>query len=474
MLIIFFILSVALSLLIFFAKNKAITKITSAFFISAQLFISIYAFVHNQEMDSYYYKFDALGILLCLVLMLLSLATFYHSYLYFKRHNFTVKQEAIYYASLIMLIAAMISTYFAENIALLWVSIEATTLFVTLLIFHERSKDALEAAWKYLFISSLGVAIAFIGILFISIAATKNGISNLSLAYLISIAGTMSPVWLKIAFLLVLTGFSAKMGVFPLYTGAVDAHTVAPPPISAFISTTLMNVGFLGIFRVYSIISHTEVLHWSQNILLITGVLSVFMSTIQMVRIKHHKRMFAFSSLEHMGIAAIGMGIGGLGYYAAILHLVFHSFVKASLFYQMGQVHQFFKSYWIKDTGNYFILNPVGGLAVILGAFSILAIPPSGLFVSEFFTFKALFLNNHFAIGIFLLILLTIITYLFLKNTFHLLYNESHANENIKGIKANPYEPVSQFILLGLVIYLGINPPPFFNELINAAVSVLN
>lgn len=474
MLLLFIIFSIIISLSIFVAKSKILTKILSIIFLFILTGINGYAYIHINETTSFYYKYDETGILLTFVLTILSLATFYHSYLYLKRHNFTVKQESGYMASLIMLITAMVSAYMAENIAVLWVSIETTTLFVSILIFFERTKEALEAAWKYLFVSSVGIAMAFIGILFLCITASDSGITDLSLAHLLEISNSMSTIWLKMAFVFVLTGFSAKMGLFPLHTVAVDAHTVAPPPISAFISTTLMNVGFLGIFRVFTIISHTEVLQWAQNVLLIAGVISVFMSAIQMLRIKHYKRMFAFSSLEHMGIIAIALGVGGIGYYAAILHIVFHSFVKAGLFYQIGQVHRYFHSYFIKDTGNYFKLNPVGGLALLLGTISILAIPPSGMFISEFLTFKAMFLSKHYFIAIIVLILLTLIIYEFSKNIFHLLYGKSENNTPVQNFKANHYETISQFVLFGLVIYLGINPPIFFTELINAAIAVLN
>jgi hydrogenase-4 component F len=255
-----------------------------------------------------------------------------------------------------------------------------------------------------------------------------------------------------------------------LHTVAVDAHTVAPPPISAFISTSLMNVGFIGIFRIFTIISQTEVLQWARNLLLIVGILSIFMSAIQLLRIKHYKRMFAFSSLEHMGIVALGLGIGGLGYYAAVLHIIFHSFAKAGLFYQIGQVHQFFKSYWVKDVTGYFKKNPIGGLSMLFGVISILAIPPSGLFVSEFYIFKALFFRHQYFIAIFVLLLLTVIIYAFIKNSMHLLYNEENDLKEINSVKTNPYETISQFILFGLIIYLGINPPVFFTDLINMGI----
>ena len=473
MLLIFFILSAVLSLIVFFAKNNLLTKLLTPIYLLSVVGISIYSYLHVNQTDTIYYKFDALGILLTSVLCLLSVATFYHSYLYLKRNNLSNKQEAIYYSALMMFITAMISSYFAENIALLWVSVESTTLFISILIYFKRTHDALEATWKYLFVSSVGLAIAFIGILFLSIIASNNGLHSLNFNDLTSLASNMNTTWLKIAFVLMITGFSVKISVFPLFAVAIDAKTVAASPVNALMSTALVNVGFVGIFRTYVIITKTEILPWAQHFLMIIAVVSVFLATIQLTRVKRLKRMYAFSSMEHMGIVLLGLAVGGIGYYAAILHIVFHSFVKAGLFYQIGQVHQFYKSFWIKDVSGYFKRNPIGGLAMILGVISILAIPPSGLFISEFLIFKAMFVAKHYYIGIFVLILLTVIIYSFSKNAFHLLYDDKKHTET-EVVVANPYETISQFILFGLVIYLGINPPIFFTDLINSAIAILN
>lgn len=472
---IFIIIAIVFAAGIFTVNHRKFTLLISSFFLIIESGLCIYALIHVGEFDTVYYRFDALGVLLALVLGILSVATFYHSRLYFGRHEFSTKQESIYYASLIMLITAMLSAYFAENLALLWVSIEATTLFVSYLIFHERTREAIEASWKYLFVSSVGVAIAFMGILFVSIVASNSGLSDLSLQNLLSITDKMNPDWLKISFLLVITGFSAKMGMFPLHTVAVDAHTVAPPPISAFISTTLMNVGFVGIFRIFSIVAQTEVLSWAQNVLMIAGILSIAMSAIQLLQIKHFKRMFAFSSLEHMGIVAIGLAIGGIGYYAAILQIIFHSFAKASLFYQIGQVHSIYKSYWIKDSGNYFRINPAGSIAMIFGLISILAMPPSGLFISEIMIFKGLFQNGQIAIAIVILILLSVVIFVFAKHTLNLLFAQDYEKMNaISSVKLNPFETVLQYAFLGLIVFLGIFPPEFFTQLILQTISILN
>lgn len=474
MLGIFFLLASVISLLIFFLNRKELTRILVPVFLAAELAMAGYAWFHGGETDTLYYSFDSLGVLLMLVLALLSLATFYHSYLYMVRHAFTARQESIYYASLVMMITAMISAYFAENIALMWVSVETTTLFVSLLIFHDRSREAIEASWKYLFISSVGVALAFMGILFLSIVATKGGLSDLSLRNLLSIAETMDTRWLKIAFLLVVTGFSAKMGLFPLHTVAVDAHTVAPPPISAFISTTLMNVGFVGIFRVFTIISQTSILPWAQHVLLIAGLLSVAMSAVQLMRVAHAKRMFAFSSLEHMGLVAVGLAIGGVGYYAALLQIVFHSFVKSSLFYQISQVHSVYKTYSIRDISGYFRVYPAGALALLFGFISITAMPPSGLFISELYLLSGLFSGGWIVVAVLLLLLLTVIIFVFARHILAMLWGSPSDKQMVPVHKMNPYESLSQYVLLGLVVYLGLAPPAFFTDLIRQILTVLS
>ncbi len=474
MLLIFLISSILISAAIYFIRNRFVLMFMSALFMISISAIGVYSYFNIDKGDSVYFKFDSISVILTFIMVILSIATFYHSRLYISRNDFSKKSISIYYATFILLTVSMTMAYFAENLVVMWVSIEASTLLVSILTFHERTKEALEATWKYLFISSLGIAFTFIGILFLSITASSQGITDLSISNLISISSSMNPLWLKVAFLLALTGFSAKMNLFPLHTVAVDAKTFAPTPISAFLSTALINIGFIGIFRFFTIISSTEILHWAQNVLLIAGIASILMAALQMFRVRNYKRLFAFSSLEHMGFIAIALGVGGLGYYAAILHLIFHSFVKASLFYQIEQAHQFFKSYWIENIGGYFKLNPVGGLAMILASISILAIPPSGLFISEFLAFKAMFLGGYQYIAIFVLLLLTVIIYKFSKFIFHLLYSEVPRDLKIENVKINPFESISQFLLLGLVIYLGIDPPIFFTNLINSAIAVLN
>ncbi len=469
--VIYFLVAFACGGLIMLFRNSTANLVLRTAFLVTQLGVATYAFLHPGVTDSVYFTFDSLGIILASVLSILSIATFYHSYLYHKRHPINLKNESIYYASLILLITAMTGAYFTNHMGGLWAWLEATTLSVSVLIYHERTTTALEATWKYVFICSIGISIAFIGILFLSIVATKGGLTNLFLTDLMAAAKIMDTTWLKIAFLLLFTGFSAKLGIFPLHTVCVDAHTAAPTPISAFISTSLMNVGFLGIFRMYSIIAQTEAYHWANQILMISGVLSIAISSMQLLRVKHFKRMFAFSSLEHMGIVTVALSVGGVGYYAAILHIVLHSFAKAGLFYQIGQVDNLLHTYWIKDTGGYMKLNPLGAVVILLLFLMITAIPPSGLFVSELMIFKSLFGGHYYLIGMVLLLFLSVTIFALGRNFMWLLYSIDQAVP--KAAEINKAETFSQFILIGLITYLAYSPPLFFTKLINSAIANL-
>ncbi|MCX6246103.1 MAG: proton-conducting transporter membrane subunit [Bacteroidetes bacterium] len=455
-------------------RNNLIRILLLIIFLSAQTALAFYGFSHlkTSELGGNFY-YDSLGILFLFVLTILSYTTIFHSYLYLQHRKDDSRNQSIYFAALIILIGAMTCVYLSATIGVMWVVIEATTLSVAVLIYHERTHLTLEATWKYVFICSIGITFAFVGIVFLSKALQEANSVNLSFSDIPSHLQNINTFWLKLAFIFLIVGFSTKMGLFPMHTIAVDAHTVAPPPISAFISTTLMNVGFVAIFRTYSLMSHTSILPWMNQILLLCGFLSIFVSTVYIIKVNHLKRMFAYSSLEHMGLTAIGLASGGIGYFAAILHMVLHSFVKASVFYQIDQIHRVFDTYIINKTGGYFSKNLTGALAMLLIFVSITAMPPSGMFVSEFLIFRSLFESHNIFLFVMILILLTMIMWALGKNIFSMLFLP-YDEPGGKIVKINPWESASQFVLLSAAIYLGLNPPDAFMQLINDAVMLLH
>jgi len=468
----FFIISALMSIAIILLKNKTITKIITIAYVLLHIVFTAHCWINLNKIELVYFTFDSPGVLLLSVLSILTIPTIYHGFIYTANDNARI--NSIYHAALIALITFMTGAYLANGMTVLWIFVEATTLAVAALIYHDRTDLALEATWKYVFICSVGIAIAYIGILFLSFAYGREDAPILSFASFNGIISQANPLYLKIAFIFVVVGFSTKMGLFPMHTVTLDAHSVAPPPISALISTTLMNVGFLAIFRVYNLFSHTSILPFMNHVLIISGILSILISAGYMLKAKHMKRMLAYSSLENMGMVAIALGVGGIGYYAALLLMVLHSFTKASLFYHMGQFSRVLHTFKLDDSGRYMKLYPAGGLVLIIGLFCILAIPPSGLFISELMIFKALIANNQWFILVTTAVLLCCIIYALSTRIMHIVYSSPRQSTEVQDPgTVNPVETISQFILLGIVIIMCFYQPPFLVEMINHSIAGL-
>ncbi|HAL83032.1 MAG TPA: hypothetical protein DCO83_13005, partial [Mucilaginibacter sp.] len=320
---------------------------------------------------------------------------------------------------------------------------------------------------------AISITLVFIGILFLSFSLKTAGADDLSFAVLLKKVPELNLFWLRLAFVFIFTGFTAKLGLVPMYTAGIDAKDKAPSPAGALLSSILMNMGFVGIFRFYTVIANSPLHIWANHVIMIAAILSIFVATVYMTKVKNIKRMFAYSSIEHAGIVMLGIIAGGVGYYAAILHIIFHAFVKSSLFFQMGQIYRIYKTKSIYYVGDYFKYNLTGSIVVLLGFFCATAMPPSGLFISEFLIFRSLFEANYLPVLIIVMLLLTIIIWAFGKNIFKLLFSPAidFKEDDIERIK--PAESISQFILLGLVVYLGLNPPQEFVTLIHEAIKNL-
>ena len=258
-----------------------------------------------------------------------------------------------------------------------------------------------------------------------------------------------------------------------MFTAGIDAKDTAPAPAGALMASVLMNLGFVGIFRFYIVVANTSLLHWAQIVTGTAAFLSLFVSTVYMLKVKNIKRMFAYSGIEHMGIVMLGISAGGIGYYAAILHIILHAFVKSSLFFQYNQLYRVFQNKNINYIGNYFKYNATGATVLLLGFISAAAMPPSGLFVSEFLIFKSLFDAKQILLLIIVLLLLTMIIWAFGKNIFKVLFVPTEGFDDSNVAKISPWESVTQFILLALAVYFGLNPPAEFVQLIKDSIVLL-
>lgn len=457
----YFLTGTLLSGLIFVFPKKVSSVVITLIFLLAQVSLTIYGFLNRGSVELSYFTFDSLALIFLLLLSVVASATLFHSIYYLRdsRH----RHQSWFFFSFISLNMALTGVYLTNNLIVSWIFIELTTLAAAGLINHNRNMNSLEATWKYIFICSVGIALAYIGILFAS-AVTNPGLSNdMSFGALKESFSNTDPVYLKMAFILILTGYSSKLEVFPLYTIGIDANYAAPAPVSAFLSSALVNGGFVAFFRVFDAMSSTGINAWMNNVLLLTGLLSLIVAAIYMQKAVNLKRIFAYSTVEHMGIILIALSLGKIGIFIALLHLTIHSLVKSGLFYQTGILHRILLSYKLSKAGGYFSLNPAGASLLIAGVVLITAFPPSGLFISEF-----LMLNELGKISPFLFmltgLLFTLIIYGILTKNFQVLFGNQPTAHPLR-VSVPPREYISQFILFGLAIVLCFYLPPFLSEL---------
>jgi len=470
-LITFFILTGMMAAITGLVHSKPLARILTILFTVMHLLFTAFCWLHLGETALGFFTFDPLGVLLLSILSILTITTLYHGFIYVK--NDTPRTYAIYHAALMALVFAMSGAYLANGMTIVWIFVEATTIAVAALIYHDRTPASLEATWKYIFVCSVGIALAYIGILFLGFTVRDARLLHLSFDSITGIARLANPLYLKIAFVFVLIGYSTKMGLFPMHTVTVDAHTVAPAPISAFISTTLMNVGFLAIFRIYALFSATSIFQFMNHVLILSGILSLLVSSGYMLKAKHNKRMLAYSSMENMGIVAIAIGIGGIGYYAAILHVILHSFTKAGLFYQIGQSYKVMGTYQLDDSGDYMTLYPAGATALLLGLLCITAIPPSGMFISELLLLKAMIQSRQYVYLLITAVLLCFVLYALLTRVLHIVFSHPREAKTLPRQQVNPWQTITQFILFGLVIFVCFVQPEQLRELISNIIKVL-
>lgn len=472
MLLLFFILSLALSGVTLLSRNRGLTRVFVLAFSALLIAFTVHAWINRGNTEFIWFTYDSTAVLLLSVLTLLSVPTIYHGFIYTR--DDTLKRYNIYHSGLIALMIFMAGAYLANTMTVMWIFVEATTLAVAVLIYHDRTEMSLEATWKYLFVCSTGIAVAYLGILFLGFIYGRGDAPNLSFSSFSHLIGNANPLYLKIAFLFVVVGFSTKMGLFPMHTVTIDAHSVAPPPVSALISTTLMNVGFLAIYRVYTLFSGTPILPFMNNVLILAGVFSLLIAAGYMLKAKHLKRMLAYSSLENMGLVAIALGVGGYGYYAALLIIVLHSLAKSSMFYQMGQFSRVLHTFRLDESGRYMKLYPAGAMVLMTGMICILAIPPSGMFISEIMILRAMVVNGQWLVMALTVILLCCIIYAMSTRIMHVSFSSPRQESELpQPGMVSPVETVSQFILLALVIMICFWQPPFLVDLISNGISSL-
>jgi hydrogenase-4 component F len=357
---------------------------------------------------------DALSALLVLVIVTIGLFATVASVGYLRhdvRHGETSPdQVGWYHCGLHAFTWTMLVTVLVDNLGLLWVAIEATTLASALLVGFYRTRAALEAAWKYLVLCTVGITFALFGVLLTYYAGDRllgPHQATLSWSELLAVAERLDPDLMRLAFVFVVIGFGAKAGFAPLHTWLPDAHSQAPSPVSGLLSGVLLNCALYGILRFLPIAAPSVGPRFAHDVLLGFGLFSVAVAVPFILVQRDLKRLLAYSSVEHVGLIAAAIGVGGpAALFAGLLHLLNHAITKSLLFFATGEVVQQYGTRRISRIRGAARAVPVAGPLFLLGAFAISGLPPSGVFLSELGILVAAFLQDVAWVGVLILALL--------------------------------------------------------------------
>jgi hydrogenase-4 component F len=302
------------------------------------------------------------------------------------RAHLSLRRYSQFFCLFDLYLGAMLLAVNLENIAIMWIAIEGSTLSAALLIGFDRSKAALEAGWKYIILSSVGIALALFGTILVYYSSEHIlGVSNEALRWsqLYRVAEELDPAAMKVAFIFSLIGYGTKAGVAPMHTWLPDAHAEAPTPVSAMLSANMLTLAVYAILRFKAVTDRTVGPEFAGNLIIGLALLSLSVSATFILVQKDYKRLFAYSSIEHIGIALLGFGIGGFGVFAGAWHLMNHALAKSTAFYGAGLVFLRYNHKSLDRVTGLLSQMPIAGTAILVAGIALAGMPPLGLFTSE-------------------------------------------------------------------------------------------
>src|SRR6202166_4740711 len=303
-----------------------------------------------------------------------------------------------YHAMFQAMMAAMNVALVANNIGLMWVGVEVATLSTVMMVGIYRTHEAIEAAWKYFILGSVGIGLAFFGTILIYLTAQEvlgDGVPAIGWDLLAKSAGRFDPRMMSLAFVFLLVGYGTKVGLAPFHAWLPDAHAEGPTPISAVLSGLLLNVALSALLRFKMVLAANPATLDVGAIMMTLGLISVIFAGFMLYRRRDIKRLFAYSSIEHMGIATFAFGIGGpIANFAGLLHMTMHSLTKSAIFFAVGHVAQVKGTQRIADIGGLSGTHPVLFAGCLRGVIAIAGLPPFGIFMSEFLVVSSTFARS--------------------------------------------------------------------------------
>ena len=421
---------------------------------------------------------DALSALLLCVIIVIAVYVILFSFGYMEEE---VREKKLprtrlkwYYFWIWTFMATMLLVVSTPNMGIIWVGIEGTTLATTLLVGFYRNKPAIEAAWKYVILCVVGISFALLGtmLLFASVAPLLGQtLSALDWRMLPKVASQLDPTFFRLGVLFAVVGYGAKVGFAPMHAWLPDAHSQAPSPVSALLSAVLLNCALYAILRWYSLARLTTLgPDFVGTILMCFGFLSLALMTGFILLQKDIKRLLAYSSVEHMGILAIGFGLGTKeAVWGASLHLLLHGLTKANLFVIVGRLVQKTGTRQISRIRGIFKVLPYTGIIMVLGLLSITGTPPFGTFRSEISILSGLFKTDHPLLGFLTILFLTVIFAGFLYHFLQMLYGKPSGRHQTRESAST----LALAIPLLVVLFLGLFIPQSLDQALNQVVKVI-
>ena len=378
----------------------------------------------------------------------------------------------LYHSMYQLFMLTMLAALTTNNMGLLWVAMEGATLSTVLLVTLYRTPQSLEAGWKYFILCGVGIAQALFGTILLYVAAEKvlgsQGVTALLWTHLDAVRSQLEPAVLALAFVFLLVGYGTKVGLAPLHSWLPDAHAEGPTPISAVLSGLLLNVALYAVVRCKVLVEGSLHSALPSRMLMAFGLLSVVLASLLLFRQRDIKRLFAYSSIEHMGLATFAFGLSGpVATFAALLHMTVHSLTKSAIFFTVGHAAQKAGSQIMDDIRGLITLSPTVGWGLMLGALAILGLPPFGVFASEFLILTTAMREQPWSIPILLFALGVAFAAIF-GRVQPMVFGET------KGTRL-PHAPalLPVFAHLAIVLLLGLYIPPYLAGWYSAAAHLI-
>ncbi|HEX9400965.1 MAG TPA: proton-conducting transporter membrane subunit [Anaeromyxobacter sp.] len=386
----------------------------------------------------------------------------------------TDRDNRVFVGGLLGLLGTMTTVALSQHLGLTWVAMEASTLATAPLIYFNHNARSLEATWKYLLIGSLGIALALLGTFFLALSgAAPGGPRSLLVGELVAAGPTLSRTWVRAAFVFLLVGYGTKMGLAPLHSWKPDAYGEAPGLLGALLAGGLTNFAFLAIVRVFQVTRAAGEEAFARDALVGIGLLSIALAAVFVVGQRDFKRMLAYSSVEHMGILALGVGLGGSAAAGAFFHCLNNGLTKGVVFLSAGNIHRAFGSKTTDGVRGAARLLPVSGPLFLAGFLAVTGSPPFSPFFSEFAILNGAFGAGRFGVGALLLVFLAVIFVGMGTTVLAVVQGDPGDAARARGARESWLMATPPLVLMALVLGLGLFLPQALKDLFGAAAALV-